>query len=481
MFSFRTFLARMVLFVGLIPAFSIFAPAAALDLGPIVCHDQSLTGETRWRALGPLLEFTSNTNGMKLCAVRPFFSREYEFEQHKIIQDVCWPVWTGKKWDDISTQWRCLLLVSWRNDDINDPQSRCSFRVFPVYFQGRNDEGESYWALFPLGGKIHNIFFYDTVKFLLFPLYGRTKVNDLQGVFALWPILSRSWNDEIERHRLFPFYGYSRRRDDFERYFVLWPFWNHVRYGYQGASGTGFVLFPLIGRVNLEDQSTWMFLPPFFRFSRGARKSQAYMPWPFIQIGRGEIDQKYLWPVAGLKRSQGYEYSFLVWPICTRVIHFSEESRRSRTWVLPFVYLTDAQQNFPKPEMQCKVRKIWPLFTMCRENDHSLLRAPTLLPFRDLEPIDRNYAPIWTLYSREATVDCVEHEAFWGVYRHRRTLAGVRNFTLFPLAQYARQPRDNSFSWSFLHGAVGYSRNNERRYVRLLYFIKINLSLPQNL
>lgn len=458
-------------------AYARLAGGAELDWGPLLSRDEAPSGEARWRALGPLLEFRTGTNGYRLAAVRPLFSREYDVSQRKTAQDVLWPVWTGKQWHNAATQtqWRCLLLMSWRNDDVQDPGARYSFRVLPFYFQGRDDAGRPYWALFPLGGTIRDFLFYDEVRFWLFPLYGRTRVDDLQGWFALWPVMTRAWNDEVERHRVFPFYGYSKRRDDFEKYFVLWPIWNHARYGYAGASGTGYVLFPLFGRVQLEDQESWMFLPPFFRFSRGAHFNQVYSPWPFIQISRGEVDQTYFWPLWGRKTAKGYEHGFMVWPVCMRTRQFSPRNDRQRSWVLPFVYFTDERQGLPAPETTRRVRKIWPLFTWHKQNDHSRLRVPTLLPFKDWEAIDRNYAPIWTLYSREATADTMEQEALWGIFRHRRGADGSRRYALFPLARFASRPSAGALEWSFLQGAVGYSRVAGQRRLRLLYFIKLPL------
>ncbi len=453
-------------------------PAAAApewDWGPLLARDTTLEGETRWRALGPLFEFRAGTNGCRLAAVRPLYSREHDGARRKLAQDVLWPVWNGKNWDGTAAQWRCLLLVSWRDDDVNDPRARYSFRALPFYFQGRDDAGRPYWALFPLGGTIRDFLFYDEVQFWLFPLFGRTRVDDLPGWFCLWPVMSRSANAEIERHRFFPLYGYSRRRDDYEKYFILWPFWNHARYGYAGASGTGYALFPLFGRVRLEDQSSWMFLPPFFRFSRGARLNQVYAPWPFIQVSRGMADQTYFWPLWGSKTTPGYAHGFVAWPICMRTRQFSRHNDRQRSWVLPFVYFTDENQKIPAPGVERRVRKIWPLFTRHVENGHSLLRAPTLLPFKDWEQIDRNYAPFWTLYRRETTPAAMEQEAFWGLFRHRRDADGTRRYALFPLARFTTRPADGMLQWSFLQGAVGYAREAGSRHLQLLYFLKLPL------
>ncbi len=445
-----------------------------IDWGPLFSKRVSSDGEVSWRALGPLWEFSSGTNESRLLAIRPFYSRQYAPDRGKTSKDVLWPVWTGKDWDDGAAQWRCMLLASWRDDNIEDDQSFYSFRILPFYFQGRDRSGKPYRALFPLGGNIRNFLFYDEVRFCLFPLYGRTQVNDLHGQFALWPIFAQAKSDDIDRYRVFPFYGYSRRRDDFEKHFVMWPIWSHVRYGYPEASGTGYVFFPFWGHTKLTDQESWMFLPPFFRFSRSDRLNQTFAPWPFVQINDGMADQVYLWPFWGHKESPGFEHDFIAWPFYLRTKTSSPVDESRQTSLFPLIFASDyAKTNEPAADVM--KRKVWPLYSWHREANHSLLRTPSLFPIKDWEQIDRNYAPLWTLYSREAAPEMVEHEVLWGLYRYRHLNHISKQCSLFPLVRFNDQMSDNAVSWSILEGALGYSRSPERRYLRLLYLLKIPL------
>ncbi|MCA1784801.1 MAG: hypothetical protein LC657_02335, partial [Desulfobacteraceae bacterium] len=324
----------------LITAGTLAAIDFAGDWGPFYSRDRTPANEERCRALGPFWETRNGENGDNLLALRPLFSREHDVYQRRTVRDFMWPVWTGKLSYERSSQWRCLLLMTWRNDDIYDPESRHAFQILPVYFQGRADDGESYFAVFPLGGRIRNFLFYDEVRFTLFPLYSRARVNDLTTTSWLWPIFSRTVGGDTERHNIFPFYGYSRRRDDFEKRFILWPFWTSARYNYSGASGFGYVFFPFWGHVRLEDQESWMLLPPFFRYSTGATLNQMHTPWPFIQLSRGEVEQTYFWPLWGKKSGHGFRHDFFIWPLCMRFRHFTAHDDRVRFWVLPFAYFT---------------------------------------------------------------------------------------------------------------------------------------------
>ncbi|MCA1808783.1 MAG: hypothetical protein ABR497_11470, partial [Kiritimatiellia bacterium] len=104
-----------------------------------------------------------------------------------------------------------------------------------------------------------------------------------------------------------------------------------------------------------------------------------------------------------------------------------------------------------------------------------ILRVPTLLPFRDFPVIDRNFAPLWTLYTRETSSDATQQELLWGTMRYRRQNDGARYWSVFPLAQYESRPRQDTLEWNCLKGLFGYTRKAGRRSLRLLYFLSIPL------
>jgi len=69
---------------------------------------------------------------------------------------------------------------------------------------------------------------------------------------------------DVHRWRVFPFYGISRSDDRWTKRFVMWPFWTSVKYEYPNQKGGGFILWPLFGKVDVGENYSRSFLPPFF-------------------------------------------------------------------------------------------------------------------------------------------------------------------------------------------------------------------------
>lgn len=117
--------------------------------------------------------------------------------------------------------------------------------------------------------------------------------------------------------------------------------------------------------------------------------------------------------------------------------------------------------------------KIWPLASYRRRGERSLLRAPDLWPVMNINQVERNYAPLWTLYSRERVGDAVETELLWGLYRQRKT-EREKSGSIFPLVSWRRsRENEGDRKWSLLGGLVGYQREGGSRRLQLLYVIKL--------
>jgi hypothetical protein len=401
-------------------------------------------------------------------AARPLFSRMILDEDDPDFLDVLWPLYTRREYGN-DMQWRCLTLVS-HDFDTSDPDSRYRFWGWPFVFKGRDGKGEDYFGLFPIGGQINEILGQDEVRFILFPLYAKSRAGDLETTSILWPVYSHSLSPTQERWRVFPFYGRSDDiREGAHRRFVLWPIWTSVRY--EDPPGGGFVLFPLFGRVKREDQSTWMLLPPFIRYSRRGDDMEALMPWPFVQIRRGEVHKTTIWPLWGHKELEDVERIFVAWPF-----GWHERIRRdtgpiTRTMLVPFYYYERDQSQSP----ETRYWKIWPLISYQREGRTSRIRMLELWPLRDTPPVERNYAPLWTILTYSRLDNARETEFLWGLYRHRRDSAH-RRLSLFPLVDWERRKDSSSAtSWSILKGLIGYGRTDEERMIQLLYFLKFGV------
>ncbi|MBI2437300.1 MAG: hypothetical protein HYV36_00590 [Lentisphaerae bacterium] len=463
----------IVVFAGLSVA------TADMDFAPLFSRDTDIAGQTRWRALGPLLEWKQSTTGETFWAAHPLYSsietpgRPAQPKRREV--NLLWPIWINKQTDNQST-WQFGVLIYGHDYDVADPSGRYQFAVFPFYVQGRTKDGIPYLALVPLGGVIHDFLGRDRISFFLFPLTYADQVNEVKTRAWLWPMVSSTWGGGHERFRVFPFYGVTRLRMDYEKRFILWPVWSSAEYWHPNSAGSGYVLFPLLGHLKLTDQESWLVLPPLMRFSKGAKKSEVNCPWPLFQWSSGEVRRLYFWPLWGKKSMAGNDSAFVLWPLYLQARRYNARAESTRTMLLPIIYYTSERKLSPetqeKSPVVARTLKVWPLFSSRSGPEGFRLNALSLFPYMDYDPIERNYAPLWTLYSHAALGAVKEDELLWGLFRWRRAASGQAHLSLFPLLAVDRAPGGAGGEWSVLKGLLGYERAGAKKTIQVLYFLK---------
>ncbi len=444
------------------------------DWGPLYSRMTDVEDRDRQRILGPLWERrTGPSKNQTLHALRPFYAREHAVSGW-IHHDLLYPLGTGSTLGD-DTEWR--VLIGWYQDyDTGDPESAWRLMILPIYFQGRSKGGEDYFAIFPLGGRIRDLLLRDRIDFALFPLWMRSEVNGIETVSLLFPIFARTNDPRLRQLRVFPFYGKIQRRDQYRKRFVMWPIWTDAVWSYPRSYGSGFVLFPLYGRIRLSDQSAWLVLPPFFRHNRSTRLVGGYYPWPFVQVEQGQRHKFYIWPLYGHRHQSGISYRFLLWPL----VHQYRLDRGDRSLdtfkILPFFYSERERIRYPETETgaapPARRLELWPLGEWdCPSAGPRRICIPDLWPGRNLKPVDRSWAPWWTLYRMDRSGADVDCEALWGLYRHRRYGTEARHFSLFPFYERTRDNRAGKSyaSWSMLKGLLAREENNGETRHRVLY------------
>ena len=411
-------------------------------LSAVLCADAGFDWD-------PFYASITNESGAHFAAWRPFYSSSVDGERwHK---DYLWPLYMRKGFKDETAG---QLLFFGYSQDFSPETDRHRNWVLPFYFQGTDAAGEDYFALFPLGGTIHEFLGRDRIWFALFPLYAESEINEVHTTSVLWPIGSKTTGEGIDRFRVWPLYGRSSLEGEFEKQFVLWPFYNSVRYTNERNPGGGFVLIPFYGHVVTERGEDQWWLPPFFRYSRGEGQRMIHAPYPFIQWSDGEVYRRYFWPLYGRKVSGNLTRQFWCWPVAwaSRVRRVDYDQRLVS--VLPvFQYEAKAakqatESNEPGEVFE-RYWKVWPLMSWERNQEDSRFRMLELWPLRNTAGIERNWAPLWTLYRREQVDGTVGHHLLWGLYRQSRGEA--------------------SSEWSLLKGLVGYKKNGSDRSLQFLF------------
>jgi len=420
-----------------------------------------LCGTVAASSLFPFYDNRTTDEG-SFFAVRPLYSHTVLNEKGVEVSDYLWPLYSRKEFKDEQSS-RALFFWYTHKFDSKDASPRSRNWLLPVYFQGCDVNGKGYFALFPLGGTIKEFLGRDEIMFVLFPAFGKSRINDVKTTSVFWPIYSRTRGAGIERDRVFPIYGKSVLDGKYEKQFVLWPFWTSADYFYPGDSGKSWLLFPLCGRSKLEHESTWWVIPPFFRFTDGVKQDRLFCPWPFIQKITSERHSKfYIWPLWGEDQySAGpTRRTFLLWPLLWSEKAGDENLLKTHRMALPFFYqdYTVRREEGVELEKLTKVSsywKIWPLMSWQREGDVSRFRILEFWPLKNSPPIERNWAPLWTLYKRTNADGVVRKDILWFVWHSE----------VAPAAEHKE--------WSLLKGLLAYKRDGEKQNLRLFYFVRV--------
>lgn len=425
------------------------------------------------RGVGPLVEVMHQPGSVEMTAVRPFYSHYHDAAKGQDEVDVLWPVAHVMHFEG-ETSWR-VLNAFYLGPRPDDPRDAYRFWILPVLALGRNGKGQDYGAVFPLGGRIDDWFGRDRVEFALFPLYWHSELNALRTDHWLWPLISRTRGPHLNKFRIFPFYGYSEKEGEGGSRFILWPFWTSTHIDRKGIKGEGFMLFPLYGHSKTEKEETWLFLPPFFRHTKGETVSQNTYLWPFVQSAKTKDEDKfYAWPIYGRRTRPNEDRRFYLWPFVWQrhETRASDDTRRFR--LFPFVA---AESTAPRKSVTNIVDRyvaVWPVLSYERTRDGARrFRSLDLWPFRNTPPVERNLSPLWTLYKFERGGRGWDNELLWGVARWGGLTNGVAYGSVFPLASWSHDRRsDSQREWAILKGLVGYHRDEGGKEFRLLYFLK---------
>lgn len=444
-----------------------------VDAGFLFSRDAALDGVPRLRLAGPLFE-TQCSTGRTFAALRPFYSEREDPVGERLSRYFLWPVASfHERWNE--TSWRFLLLFG-HDFDSAEPGSRFKLFLLPFFFAGRDAQREPYAALFPLGGVIRDFLGQDRISFFLFPLYCHSSVNQTHSWHVLWPFFSRTEGPGVHRLGVFPFYGRSEQEGKWSKRYVLWPLWTQAEYAYSNSSGNAWMLWPALGRVSLDNQSSWLVLPPFFRWTRTADRVAFYGPWPFFQYGSGEKELLYLWPLWGRSRDKDERSGFALWPIVRwgGVMRGKEETR----WfdVAPVLHYgiraPVATNGTDTVEVSARNVRVWPLFSYYRDGNASRFRFVELWPLPPAPGVEQNWSPLWTLYQSVRWEDAGEDELLWGLCRRRKGPEGW-SLSVFPLVSASGGGDGTKSEWSLLRGLFGYSRGGSGGVFRLLYFIHL--------
>lgn len=447
------------------------APQGEWDWGFLASRQRDVDGRMRLRALGPFYERVEEPGSGSLLAVRPFYASERSEKSGWHHRDYLWPVArSGRLGNDLS--WRILLTYG-HNFDVTDSEGRYRLWILPFYFQGRDIKGRSYFAVFPLGGTISEILNQDRVQFALFPLWARTTTGKIRSWHVFWPLFSRTEGPGVDRLRIVPFYGHNHKRDQYQKRFVMWPFWTDVQYTHPRSAGSGYMIFPLWAKISLSDQTTWMAFPPILRWTRSQQMTRFHL-WPFIQYRTGVEKRFEIWPLYGRTVRHGIDSSYVLWPLGRHERLDLGDRVLTRYALYPFLQTRSvrfrSEPGIPKERNVL----VWPLASYHRSGADRRFRMLELWPVQATREVERSWAPLWTLLEYRARGDHRRTELLWGFFRTQARGTEFRRTSLFPLFGWERDESNGQQirNWSILKGLLARDRSNSGVTYRILYGIR---------
>jgi hypothetical protein len=440
--------------------------------GPLL-QEFNLTLETgrRTEALGPLWSYERRETQTQ-WAVPPLFSHASDEGADVEEFDLAYPLLT---YDRFGTEFRFQIfqVLSFSGGLSQQDSRQRRFTVFPFYFQQRSsDPALNYTAVFPFYGRLKNRLFRDDIRFVMFPLYGRTRKKDVVTDNYLYPFFHLREGNALRGWQFWPLSGYEHKEattrtnlaDEIEtvgghkKFFALWPIFFNQRLGLGTENPEHHQAFlPLYSYLRSPQRDSTTVLWPFgvtFTDDRAKKYRELGVPWPLFDFARGEGKTvNRMWPLFSHAKTPILESDFFLWPLYKYNRAHAPPLDRERTRILFFLY-SDLIEKNEETGTALQRTDLWPLFTARRDHDGNE-RLQLLAPLEPLLPnnksIERNYSPLWSLWRSE---------------KNRRTGAASESL-LWNL--YRRETTPQTRKCSLLFGIFQYESGSERKRLRLFY------------
>ena len=498
---------------------------SSAGLAPLLYTRHTETGDLEASAFFSLfnLERTTDTMSIKIPLLYSY-QREYrgtytESSHHALLSLI-----RRRKlysYDPLFYRSRFLIFPLYWTQTYRTPSARIdSTQILPLYYhRSKSDEGV-YNIFFPFYWKGHNvrpvmpIYSNRAIDFFaLFPLYGNFE-GGLWGRdyirFYLWPLVTMSEKDRIRSThfpwpflgvftgeggggvKLWPLFGYLRRVDGSIRSYFLWPLGHYRK---QIAPETGMIkqktflflpfyagvdmdtyrlryYFPLYGRAETPSRLTKAYLFPLLTATQYKQKDERELRFLLMLMKWREGSSRQLRELFPLfmsdldTKSRRYR-SYILFPFYRYYKEWDDEERDERRYLFPLLIHT--KQVDHNDVIKARDFVLFPLFGYRRQNSGAtLFRLLWLFWYTGNETIERNLAPLWTLYEyrRNANGD-IRISALWHILNFQAT-EDDRCYEINPLLFRYLQSREKT-EFNILGGLLGFKKDSEKSAVKILY------------
>lgn len=427
---------------------------------------------------GPFYDKVVTHDGATRESYRPLiYTKVSSAKEEATAKEIFWPLYS----ENTRRDYRARRFLLWFSVDFDttDDESRYRRWLFPIWFDGKTKTGENYAALFPIYGNVKEMYF-DYFNFVLWPIWQEYGRGSQHTWSVLWPIVSRTKGNGISAFRVFPFYGTSTREGKYDSEFILWPIWSHSKYS--GVNpGYSWMLFPVCGRVNTENETRWLFVPPLFSYAKGRGDTPNYRrincPWPLVMIlDKDNVHKRHFIPfyMHQYDDNKSLDSTWIMWPFYRQREAYRGRLKENIYAFNPIFFSSsikaDSNKDGVYDERVEDYMRIWPLYSERLDDVNTYVRVPDFSFSRRKGLLDRNLLDMFSLYTfgRDRERERVDHELLWGLY----TRGYGKDYSKTHIFPFYNHSRDGDISsWSLFYGLIGKDRKGEESKWRFLWFL----------
>jgi len=447
-----------------------------INLGPLLYIEKDKEkGTYELNALGPLVNYKRGEQE-KGYGLRPIFYRYKDFRKDRAAFDFLYPLSGHRRFGDDTKFQMLMYLIHYKNIVRNTGYREWEFNFLPFIFTRKSDDPErGYFAFFPFGGKLKQKFSKDQISFFLFPIFLQTKKHGITNNNIVWPFFGYYTGDGVSGGRFWPLYGTRKKAGTFSESFALWPFYLAREKKFMGEHASVKAFLPFYYRIDMPSRKQRTYLWPFINKIENTEKDfqRSDTPWFFATFSRGSVHTNRVWPFYAKTVEEDLESGFVMWPIYQyRNIQFGRHLQKKKRIAL-FIYKDKQEIATAEGGKSGRTINLWPLFTYkSKTGGPAYFRfiSPLETFLSDNKPRERNWAPIWTVFTWERDEEGNEMSSLlWNLFRteHTRESTKIELRPIIPLISIESGQQRSKFY--LLGGLLGYKRVSEKKSLRFLY------------
>ncbi|MEQ8819874.1 MAG: hypothetical protein RLY93_06485 [Sumerlaeia bacterium] len=395
--------------------------------------------------------------------------------------------------------------------------------VIPTFPKSRPQSFQAFW---PFVGAFRGYWNRDLIEFIAWPFYvhsvDSSGIDQFEKTSVVWPFLSKYSGDPAAQNEgaggggiggwgFWPFYHRVEKEGEFFRASFLWPL-GHRRTGRiseKNLNEQDVTLFlPFYGKVRRPNFDYDMVFPVYGKLSMKGREVRGYglgfyneddnyrtgvrehrLAW-FIGRWTSDIEKR---PEVAQERADpmrgGGVFPFyldyendsgtktrktIVWPFYThKYTKYIDGEEWDRTYLAPFY--TNRVRTTPDG-LTTRKKFVFPFFRSTKQTDGTVKRNWLhLFPYTDSPPMDRHWAPLWTVYDRyeDPSTGAEGLDVAGGLYQNETDGAGTWRKKLEMLV-FSTEKKDAPDQPREVHtqlfwGLAGYHKVGEKEQTELLW------------